>query len=206
MPLYFAEIKSDDFCFLHFYTEFCWLIEFSLVSFTIYIITNTVPEKFKWKGDSVPDDLNLSNVWLLLGFLFCAINLSRLSSRYLGSSGERSLLIMFGTFAFVGNRFKISFFLRIELGNYFTNPKRRNIEPAQGCLSALTLPSRVIELGFEELIDKLDRMSKLGLTLFISLFSAIFATAFTFPGFRTAQMNKDSANNVSLQNVLIIEL
>ena len=108
MPLYFAEIKSDDFCFLHFYTEFCWLIEFSLVSFTIYIITNTVPDKFKWKGDSVPDDLNLSNVWLILGFLFCAINLSRLSSRYLGSSGERSLLIMFGTFAFVGNRLKIS--------------------------------------------------------------------------------------------------
>jgi len=175
VPLYFAEIKSDDFCFLHFYTEFCWLIEFSLVSFTIYIITNTVPEKFKWKGDSVPDDLNLSNVWLILGFLFCAINLSRLSSRYLGSSGERSLLIMFGTFAFVG------------------------------CLSALTLPSRVIELGFEELIDKLDRMSKLGLTLFISLFSAIFATAFTFPGFRTAQMNKDSANNAdsNLQKLLL---
>ena len=65
-----------------------------------------------------------------------------------------------------------------------------------GCLSALTLPSTAIELGFQELIENVDRMSKLGLTLFISVLSAMFATAFTFPGFRTAQMNKDSANNV----------
>lgn len=125
-----------------------------------------IPDTFKWHGESVPDELNLSNIWLILGALFCGINLSRLSSRYLSSSGERSLLIMFGTFCFVG------------------------------CLSALTMPSRYIELGYEELISSLDRMSKLGLTLLISVFSAIFGSAFAFPGFRTAQMNRDSSSNV----------
>jgi len=166
VPLYFAPVKAEDFCFLHFYSEFCWLIEFTLCSLTVYFVSISIPEKFKWRGESVPDELNLSNIWLILGALFCGINLSRLSSRYLGSSGERSLLVMFGTFCFVG------------------------------CLSALTLPSRVIELGFEELIGNLERMSKLGMTLIISLFSAIFGSAFAFPGFRTAQMNRDSSSNV----------
>jgi len=165
VPLYFAPVKPEDFCFLHFYTEFCWLVEFGTVCLIIFAVSALVPAEYKWKGDSVPDELDLSNVWLILGSLFCSINLSRLSSRYLGSSGERSLLIMFGTFCFVG------------------------------CLSALTLPDRVIELGYESLISPLDRMSKLGVTLIISLLSAIFGSAFAFPGFRTAQMNKDCANN-----------
>lgn len=165
VPLYFAPVKPDDFCFLHFYSEFCWLIEFTICALIVYGASSGVPKAYQWRGESVPDELNLSNIWLILGALFCGINLSRLSSRYLGSSGERSLLVMFGTFCFVA------------------------------CLSALTLPSRVIELGYEELIDNLDRVSKLGLTLVISLFSAIFGSAFAFPGFRSAQMNRDSANN-----------
>ena len=49
-----------------------------------------IPDEYKWKGESIPDHLNLSNIWLILGALFCGINLSRLASRYLTSSGERS--------------------------------------------------------------------------------------------------------------------
>lgn len=163
VPLYFASVKPADFCFLHFYSEFCWLIEFTLCCLFIYFVS-MIPDEYKWKGESIPDHLNLSNIWLILGALFCGINLSRLASRYLTSSGERSLLVMFGSFCFVG------------------------------CLSALTLPSHFIELGYEEMLKDLNRTSKLGLTLIISLVSAFFGSSFAFPGFRMAQMNKDSSN------------
>ena len=83
------------------------------------------------------------------------------------------MLVMFGTFCFVG------------------------------VLAALSLPSRVIELGYEELVSSLARVSKLGLTLFISLFSALFGSAFAFPGFRGAQMNRDATRHVRLSKFIL---
>jgi len=165
VPLYFAQVKADDWSFLHFYPEFCWLVEFSITTLFVLAVTEAVPSDFKWRGDSVPDELNLSVIWIILACLFCSINLARLSSKLIRSTGERSLLVMFGTFTFVSS------------------------------LSALTLSSEWIELGFQELVSNLERMSKLGLTLVICLFSAFFGSVFSFCGFRVAQMNRDAAEN-----------
>lgn len=107
VPLYFAQVKPDDWSFLHFYPEFCWLVEFSITTLFVLAVTEAVPRyfflslsfkltalcsEFKWRGDSVPDEVNLSVIWIILACLFCSINLARLSSKLIRSTGERSLV------------------------------------------------------------------------------------------------------------------
>ena len=80
----FAPVEPNDFTFLHFYEEFVWLVEFSIITVFVVLVTNTMPEQFKWKGDQFTDNLDLSLIWVMLGVLFCSVTLIRLSSRYLG--------------------------------------------------------------------------------------------------------------------------
>lgn len=43
VPLYFAQVKADDWSFLHFYPEFCWLVEFSITTLFVLAVTEAVP-------------------------------------------------------------------------------------------------------------------------------------------------------------------
>ena len=49
VPLMFAPVEPKDFTFLHFYEEFVWLVEFSVITAFIVFVTEQVPEQFKWK-------------------------------------------------------------------------------------------------------------------------------------------------------------
>ena len=84
MPLYFAPVEPNDFTFLHFYEEFCWLIDFSFATMFV-VLLSYMPAEYRWSGDSIPDNFDLSILWVSLGVLFCAVTLIRLSSRYLGT-------------------------------------------------------------------------------------------------------------------------
>ena len=59
------------------------------------------------------------------------------------------------------------------------------------------MPSTMFEVGFDEITVGLERTSKLGLIMIMAVFSALFGSCFAFPGFRTAQMSRDSAKSVS---------
>ena len=65
------------------------------------------------------------------------------------------------------------------------------------CLASLSMPSTMFEVGFDEITVGLERTSKLGLIMVMAVFSALFGSCFAFPGFRTAQMSRDSAKSVS---------
>ena len=168
VPMLFAPVEPNDFTFLHFYEEFVWLIEFSAVTGFILLVTNQVPEPFKWKGDAFTDNLDLSLIWVMLGVLFCSLTLVRLSSRYMGTAnaGERSVLVMFSSINFVLS------------------------------LASLSMPSTMFDVGFDTLTEGVERTSKLGLIMTFSFLSALFGACFAFPGFRTAQMSRDAAKNV----------
>ena len=49
VPLMFAPVEPKDFTFLHFYEEFVWLVEFSVITAFVVFVTEQVPEQFKWK-------------------------------------------------------------------------------------------------------------------------------------------------------------
>ena len=49
VPLMFAPGEPKDFTFLHFYEEFVWLVEFSVITAFVVFVTEQVPEQFKWK-------------------------------------------------------------------------------------------------------------------------------------------------------------
>merc|ERR1712242_66736 len=169
VPLMFAPVEPNDFTFLHFYEEFVWLIEFSIITVFVVLVTNTIPEQFKWKGDQFTDNLDLSLIWVMLGVLFCSVTLIRLSSRYLGTAnaGERSILVMFGSINFVLS------------------------------LASLSMPSTMFDVGFDTLTEGVERTSKLGLIMTFSFMSALFGACFAFPGFRTAQMSRDASKNAT---------
>ena len=185
MPLYFAPVEPADFSFLHFYEEYCWLVDFTVTTAFVCLVS-LVPDEFKWTGEYLTDNFDLSIFWVSLGALFCSVTLIRLSSRYLGklfrtkpkhanfnvclgnaNAGERSVLVMFGSINFVL------------------------------CLASLSMPSTMFEVGFDEITVGLERTSKLGLIMIMAVFSALFGSCFAFPGFRTAQMSRDSAKSVS---------
>ena len=84
MPLYFAPVEPADFSFLHFYEEYCWLIDFTVATTFVSLVSFLVPEQFKWSGEYLTDNFDLSLFWISLGALFCSVTLIRLSSRYLG--------------------------------------------------------------------------------------------------------------------------
>jgi len=167
VPLYFAPVEPADFSFLHFYEEYCWLIDFTVATAFVCLVS-LVPEEFKWTGEYLTDNFDLSIFWVSLGALFCSVTLIRLSSRYLSNAnaGERSVLVMFGSINFVL------------------------------CLASLSMPSTMFEVGFDEITVGLERTSKLGLIMIMAVFSALFGSCFAFPGFRTAQMSRDSAKSV----------
>jgi len=161
-------VEPADFSFLHFYEEYCWLIDFTVATAFVCLVS-LVPDEFKWTGEYLTDNFDLSIFWVSLGALFCSVTLIRLSSRYLGNAnaGERSVLVMFGSINFVL------------------------------CLASLSMPSTMFEVGFDEITVGLERTSKLGLIMIMAVFSALFGSCFAFPGFRTAQMSRDSAKSVS---------
>ena len=73
-----SEVIALDVLHLRFYTEYQWLLDFSIYSFMVYVATEVYQIFFK-----LGDEINLSMLWCLLVLMFSVYPLLHITALYL---------------------------------------------------------------------------------------------------------------------------
>ncbi|XP_075971251.1 transmembrane protein 161-like emei [Anticarsia gemmatalis] len=171
-----APVTALDVVHLRFYTEYVWIVDFSLYTLIVYIMSEIYTSIFPLK-----DEFNLSMVWCLLVVLFSFKILLSLTKQYFTSEesiGERSTCIVsFCIFFLVAMMVLIVDESNLEVG----------VDPAYD--SFYENASKFLE---NQGLSSVGPASKLILKFFFAVWAAIIGTLFTFPGLRVARMHWDS--------------
>uniref|UniRef100_A0A674CII5 Transmembrane protein 161B n=1 Tax=Salmo trutta TaxID=8032 RepID=A0A674CII5_SALTR len=160
-------ITEVDTLALHYFPEFQWLVDFTVASTVVYLITELYYTVAQPSGE-----MNISVVWCLLVLAFVIKTLFSLTAFYfkLEEGGERSLCITFAFFFFVK-----AMAILIVTENYL----EFGLETGEWAMNRLSVQGPISKLTF-----------KLILALLCSLIGAFL----TFPGLRLAQMHLDALN------------
>ncbi|CAH2991521.1 unnamed protein product [Chilo suppressalis] len=171
-----APVTPLDVVHLRFYTEYVWIVDFSLYTAIVYILSEIYTAIFPLK-----DEFNLSMVWCLLVVLFSFKILLSLTKQYFTSEesiGERSTCIVaFCVFLLIAMMVLIIDESNLEVG----------VDPAYD--SFYENASKFLE---NQGLSSVGPASKLILKLSLAVWAALIGTLFTFPGFRVARMHWDS--------------
>lgn len=171
-----APVTPLDVVHLRFYTEYVWIVDFSLYTAIVYLMSEVYTSIFPLK-----DEFNLSMVWCLLVVLFSFKILLSLTKQYFTSDesiGERSTCIVaFCVFLLVAMMVLIVSEANLEVG----------VDPAYD--SFYENASKFLE---NQGLSSVGPASKLILKFFFAVWAAIIGTLFTFPGLRVARMHWDS--------------
>ncbi|XP_026764606.2 transmembrane protein 161B [Galleria mellonella] len=171
-----APVTPLDVVHLRFYTEYLWIVDFSLYTSIVYIMSEVYTSIFPLK-----DEFNLSMVWCFLVVLFSLKILLSLTKQYFTSDesiGERSTCIVaFCIFLLIAMMVLIVDDTNLEVG----------VDPAYD--SFYENASKFLE---NQGLSSVGPASKLILKFFLAIWAAIIGTLFTFPGLRVARMHWDS--------------
>ncbi|XP_063360112.1 transmembrane protein 161B [Cydia amplana] len=171
-----APVTALDVIHLRYYTEYQWIVDFSLYTSIVYILSEMYTSIFPLK-----DEFNLSMVWCLLVVLFSFKILLTLTKQYFTSEesiGERSTCIVaFCVFLLLAMMVLIVDERHLEVG----------VDPAYD--SFYENAHRFLE---NQGLSSVGPASKLILKFSFAIWAAIIGTLFTFPGLRVARMHWDS--------------
>jgi len=173
-----APVELTDLVQLRYYTEYQWLLDFSLYSMLTYFLSELyiflMPERSGTEA-------NLSLVWVILVILFTYKLLLSLNGLYFEgeeSAGERSLvMVMGGAYLLLAMLILLVDETTLETGldsayTSFTNSAASFLEQNTG-------------------LDSSGPASKLVLKFFIALWCGLIGALFTFPGLRVSRMHWD---------------
>ncbi|CAL1292094.1 unnamed protein product [Larinioides sclopetarius] len=169
-----APVQPNDMIQLHYYSEYQWLLDFSLCALVVYVVTEIyyflIPAK---------EEVNLSILWCVLVVGFAAKILLSLTALYFRGEeavGERSLCLTAGfLFFFIAMVVLIADEEFLEFG----------LEPGRNCLLNNIL-------NFCCFYFFSGPASKLMFKLCLALWCGLVGSFFTFPGLRLARMHKDA--------------
>ncbi|KAL0832480.1 hypothetical protein ABMA28_000704 [Loxostege sticticalis] len=171
-----APVTPLDVVHLRFYTEYLWIVDFSLYTAIVYVMSEMYTAIFPLK-----DEFNLSMVWCTLVVLFSLKILLSLTKQYFTSEesiGERSTCIVaFCIFLLIAMMVLIIDESNLEVG----------VDPAYD--SFYENASKFLE---NQGLSSVGPASKLILKLSLAVWAAMIGTLFTFPGLRVARMHWDS--------------
>ncbi|KAJ2952155.1 hypothetical protein O0L34_g4435 [Tuta absoluta] len=180
-----APVTPLDVVHLRFYTEYLWIVDFSLYTGIVYIMSEVYTSFFPLK-----DEFNLSMVWCLLVVMFSFKILLSLTKQYFTSEesiGERSTCIVaFCAFLLVAMMVLIVDETNLEVG----------VDPAYD--SFYENASKFLENSG---LSSVGPASKLILKFSFAVWAALIGALFTFPGLRVARMHWDSLRYYSENKV-----
>ncbi|CAK9795023.1 Transmembrane protein 161B [Anthophora plagiata] len=183
-----AKITTLDVVHLKYYTEFQWLLDFSIYATAVYIMTEVYNNFYPIK-----DEINLSMLWcsLVLGFAFKVL-LSLWVQYFKGeeSIGERSTCIVTG-FAYL----LIAMMILIVDEN--------NLEIGLDKAYASFNHSASLFLDNQGL-SSTGPASKIVVKFFLALWCGLLGSLFTFPGLRLSKMHWDALRYYKDQKLLLL--
>ncbi|KAL4710775.1 hypothetical protein ACJJTC_009324 [Scirpophaga incertulas] len=171
-----APVTPLDVVHLRYYPEYLWMIDFSLYTTIVYILSEIYTSIFPLKYE-----FNLSMVWCLMVVLISFKILFSLTKLYFTSDesiGERSTCIVaFCVFLLIAMMVLIVDESNLEVG----------VDPAYD--SFYENASKFLE---NKGLFSVGPASKLILKFFLAVWAAMIGTLFTFPGLRVGRMHWDS--------------
>ncbi|XP_052872953.1 transmembrane protein 161B [Anopheles cruzii] len=169
-------ISSYDIVHLRFYTEYQWLVDFSLYAAIVYTTSEIYHFFFPLK-----EEINLSILWCFLVVFFAFKLLASLTVQYFQSEesiGERSTCIVTGlAYLLIAMIILIVPEHTLEVG----------LDPAYRSFNQSA--SSFLE---EQGLNSSGPASKIVVNFFIACSCGILGALFTFPGLRMARMHWDS--------------
>lgn len=185
-----SPVTKADVVYLRYFTEYQWLLDFSLYAGCVYVISEVYHYYFPLKGE-----VNLSMVWCLLVVFFAFKLLTSLTVLYFQtdeSIGERSMCIVAAlVYLLVAMVVLIVDESMLETG--LEDAYSSFNQSASKFLTEQGLPSS-------------GPASKIVVKFFIAIGCGILGALFTFPGLRMARMHWDSLKFCKEKRVLQILL
>ncbi|KAG7190275.1 hypothetical protein KM043_006392 [Ampulex compressa] len=183
-----AKITMMDVIHLKYYTEYQWLLDFSVYAIVVYIMTEMYDYLYPIK-----DEINLSILWcsLVLGFAFKVL-LSLWVQYFKGeeSVGERSTCIVTG-FAYL----LIAMMILIVDEN--------NLEIGLERAYASFNHSASLFLDNQGL-SSTGPASKIVVKFFLAIWCGLLGSLFTFPGLRVSKMHWDALRYYKERKLLLL--
>ncbi|KAJ8958223.1 hypothetical protein NQ318_017364 [Aromia moschata] len=170
-----AKVTKLDVIHLRYYTEYQWLVDFSLYALLVYIATEIYQTWFPLK-----DEVNLSMIWCSLVILFAIKILLGLTVQYFQgeeSVGERSTCVVMG---FI--------YLLISMMVLIVDEKTLEVELESAYNSFNQSASTFLT---KQGLSSTGPASKIVLKFFIAVWCGVLGALFTFPGLRIARMHWD---------------
>uniref|UniRef100_A0A0K2U7A8 Transmembrane protein 161Blike [Nasonia vitripennis] n=1 Tax=Lepeophtheirus salmonis TaxID=72036 RepID=A0A0K2U7A8_LEPSM len=186
-----APIRPIDVVQLRFYSEYQWLLDFSIYAIFVYIFTELYTFVMP---DRIQTEINLSLVWCILVVGFSYWILLSLSSLYFEgeeSTGERSLVIVM---AFVYLFFAMMILIVQE------DTLESGLDEAYKSFNMSAAAFLAENTG----LDSSGPASKLVLKFFLAIWCSSIGALFTFPGLRIARMQWDVLKYTESQPSLMV--
>jgi len=174
-----APVDLGDVVQLRYYTEYQWLVDFSLYSILAYSLSELYIFLLPARASQ---DINLSLVWicLVLGFTYkILLSLNSLYFEGEEAGGERSLVLVMG--------FTYLLFAMLVL-----IVEEESLETGLDQAYKSFNQSAAAFLETNAGLDSQGPASKLVLKFFIALWCGLVGALFTFPGLRVARMHWDA--------------
>ncbi|KAL1505843.1 hypothetical protein ABEB36_005306 [Hypothenemus hampei] len=170
-----AKVTYLDVIHLRYYSEYQWLVDFSLYALIVYITTETYQIWFPLK-----DEVNLSIIWCFLVVLFAIKLLLSLTVQYFKgeeSVGERSTCIVM---AFI--------YLLVAMVVLIIDENTLEIGLEQ---AYTTFNQSAAAFLNKQGLNSSGPASKIVIKFFIAIWCSILGAIVTFPGMRIAKMHWD---------------
>ncbi|GFN80864.1 transmembrane protein 161b-like [Plakobranchus ocellatus] len=180
-----ARVEDIDLVTLQYYSEYTWLMDFSISAVTIYVLTEIyyilAPHRVEF---------NVSVLWCLLAIVFCIKVLANQAWVYMRTEegGERVLLI---TFTF--------FFLVFAMGVLVVGDHVIEFGLEEGYMNFSNGALHFLE---KQGIASQGPLSFVTFKAILVIFSTLTAALFTFPGIRIAKLHLDSLKYAQDRKVL----
>lgn len=182
-----ARIMPVDILQLKFFSEFIWLIDYSVFAMVVYTITEVYCGIFP-RGSK---EVNLSMLWCLLLIGFALKSLCNVTGLYFWNAeaaAERSLVLVGGSFCFV-----------LSLALLLIDESNLEI----GLDAAYTAFNQSAAVFLErQSLDSDGPASKLILKLCFAVWCGITGALFVFPGLRVSRMHWDALRHCNERSVL----
>ncbi|XP_069746621.1 transmembrane protein 161B isoform X1 [Narcine bancroftii] len=170
-------ITEMDTQVLHYFSEYQWLVDFTVSATIVYIITEVY-----YSLTNPCNEMNISIVWCLLVLTFIFKILFSLTTHYfkVEEGGERSVCLTFGCFFFVK-----AMAILIVTENYLEFGLEAGFANFSG--SAMQFLEK-------QGLQSQGPVSKLTFKMSLAILCAFIGAFLTFPGLRLAQMHLDALN------------
>lgn len=183
-----AKVTMLDVVHLKYYTEFQWLLDFSLYAIIVYILTEVYNSFYPIK-----DEINLSILWctVVLGFAFKVL-LSLWVQYFKGeeSVGERSTCIVTG-FSY----------LLIAMMVLIVDESKLEIGLEKAYTSFNHSASRFLDT---QGLSSTGPASKIVVKFFLAIWCGLLGSLFTFPGLRISKMHWDTLRYYKDYKILLL--